>query len=38
VRSGRIHLLGGGYLVVPGPRVSVATEAIARALHPDAFR
>ena len=38
VRNGRIHLLGGGYLVVPGPRVAVATEAIARALHPDAFR
>ena len=38
VRSGRIHVLGGDYLVVPGPRLGLATEAIARAIHPDAFR
>jgi iron complex transport system substrate-binding protein len=38
VRSGRIHFLNGEYLVVPGPRVGLATEAFARALHPEAFR
>lgn len=37
VRRGRIHFLYGGYLVVPGPRVGLATETLARALHPDAF-
>lgn len=38
VRGGRIHFLNGDHLVVPGPRVARATEAFARALHPDAFR
>ena len=38
VRSGRIHVLSGDYLVVPGPRLGLATEALARVLHPDAFR
>lgn len=38
VRRGRIHFLNGEYLVVPGPRVGLATEAFARALHPEAFR
>ena len=37
VRSGRIHFLDGSYLVVPGPRVGRAAEALARALHPEAF-
>jgi len=37
VRSGRVHLLTGDYLVVPGPRLADATEAIARALHPEAY-
>jgi iron complex transport system substrate-binding protein len=37
VKSGRIYFLYGDYLVVPGPRVGLATETIARALHPDAF-
>jgi iron complex transport system substrate-binding protein len=37
VRNGRIHFLSGDYLVVPGPRVAQATEAFARALHPEAF-
>ena len=36
VRGHRVHLLTGDYLVVPGPRVAAATEALARALHPDA--
>lgn len=38
VRSGRIHMLNGDYLVVPGPRIAAAAEALARALHPDAFK
>lgn len=38
VRSGRIHLLSGDEFVVPGPRVALAAERFARALHPDAFR
>jgi len=37
VRDGRVHLLRGDYLVVPGPRLADATEAIARALHPEAY-
>lgn len=38
VRAGRIHLLFGDHLVVPGPRLVQAVEELARALHPDAFR
>ena len=38
VRNGRIHFLNGAYLVVPGPRVGLAAEALARALHPEAFK
>jgi iron complex transport system substrate-binding protein len=38
VRGGRIYLLTGSQLVVPGPRVAQGTEMLARALHPDAFK
>lgn len=38
VRNGRIRFLNGDYLVVPGPRVGLAAEAFARALHPEAFK
>jgi len=38
VKNRRVHLLRGDYLVVPGPRLAMATEAFARALHPSAFR
>ena len=38
VRAGRILVLSGDHFVVPGPRVADAVEAMARALHPDAFR
>ena len=38
VKNGRVQILTGEYLVVPGPRVAEATEAIARALHPEAFK
>jgi len=34
VRNHRIYVLGGQSLVVPGPRVADATEALANALHP----
>ena len=33
VRNGRIHLLYGGELVVPGPRVVFTARAFAQALH-----
>jgi iron complex transport system substrate-binding protein len=38
VRNGRVHFLSGQYLVVPGPRLAQGAEALARALHPEAFR
>jgi iron complex transport system substrate-binding protein len=38
VRTQRLYFLQGEHLVVPGPRVGEGTEALARALHPDAFR
>ena len=38
VRNNRVHILSGQYLVVPGPRLGDATEALARALHPGAFK
>jgi iron complex transport system substrate-binding protein len=34
VRSGRIHVLTGSDLVVPGPRVGRAAERLAAAIHP----
>ena len=38
VKNRRVHLLTGEYLVVPGPRLAMATETFARTLHPDAFK
>jgi iron complex transport system substrate-binding protein len=38
VRNRRIHTLTGDYVVVPGPRLAMATEALARTLHPKAFQ
>ncbi len=38
VKNRRVRLLTGDYLVVPGPRLGMATEAFARALHPDVFK
>ena len=38
VRSNRIYLLSGDEFVVPGPRVSLAADRLARALHPEVFR
>jgi len=37
VRTNRIVVLTGTDLITAGPRVAMATERIARALHPDAF-
>jgi iron complex transport system substrate-binding protein len=38
VKQGRIEILTGEHLVVPGPRVVQATAAFARALHPDVYK
>ena len=37
VRTGRVDVLTGEELVVPGPRVADAVDRLARVLHPDAF-
>ena len=38
VRAGRIHLLTGEQLVVPGPRLAEGAEMMARAIHPELYR
>jgi iron complex transport system substrate-binding protein len=38
VRSGRIAIINDPRTMIPGPRVADATELLARALHPEAFR
>jgi iron complex transport system substrate-binding protein len=38
VRKGRIHIVTDDYLVTPGPRMAQAAEAIARIIHPEAFK
>ena len=38
VRNGRVHFIVDPRTVVPGPRVAEATELLARALHPEAFK
>lgn len=38
VRTGRIHVLVGESLVVPGPRLADGAESLARTLHPEVFR
>jgi len=38
VRNGRIYFLAADYLMAPGPRVALAAETLARALHPEAFK
>jgi ABC-type Fe3+-hydroxamate transport system substrate-binding protein len=35
VKAGKVYLLYGGELVVPGPRVVVTARTFAQALHPD---
>ncbi len=36
VRDGRVAVLDQDYMVVPGPRIARAVEAMARAIHPQA--
>jgi ABC-type Fe3+-hydroxamate transport system substrate-binding protein len=38
VRNNRVYLLYGSYLLAAGPRLGHAAEALAHALHPEAFR
>jgi iron complex transport system substrate-binding protein len=38
VRNSRVHFLFDDRIVIPGPRVVDGTTAMARALHPDAFK
>ena len=38
VREGRVRVLEGDVMVVPGPRLPQMVEAVARALHPDVER
>jgi ABC-type Fe3+-hydroxamate transport system substrate-binding protein len=35
VREGRVSILEGDHMVVPGPRLPEMIEAVARALHPE---
>ena len=37
VRNQRLLYLAGQHLVVPGPRLTLGIDALARALHPDVF-
>jgi iron complex transport system substrate-binding protein len=38
VRNGRLHLLHGAHLVLPGPRLAEGAAALARVLHPEVFK
>jgi len=38
VQGGRLYLLQGEEFVVPGPRIALATERLARVIHPEVFR
>jgi len=38
VRHHRVHVLYGGELVVPGPRMTIAAETLSRAIRPDAWK
>jgi iron complex transport system substrate-binding protein len=38
VRNNRVFLLGGDEFVVPGPRIVLAADRVARTLHPEAWR
>lgn len=37
VKTGRVQLLFGDEMVVPGPRIGAAAEVYARAIHPEVF-
>jgi iron complex transport system substrate-binding protein len=38
VKTNRVHMLSGDEFVVPGPRVPLAAERLARVLHPEAYQ
>ena len=38
VREGRVYKINDDYLARPGPRLIDGLEAMARALHPEAFK
>jgi iron complex transport system substrate-binding protein len=38
VKGSRIYFLAGAQFVVPGPRVGLAAQQLARVLHPEAFK
>jgi len=38
VRTARVHSVVGDFVVVAGPRLAEGAEAIARVLHPEAFK
>jgi iron complex transport system substrate-binding protein len=38
VGNGRVHILYADHLSIPGPRLGLTAEKVARALHPDAFQ
>ncbi len=38
VREGHVHVLAADYMVIPGPRIADAVEAVARAVHPEAWQ
>jgi iron complex transport system substrate-binding protein len=38
VKNERVYLLTGDEFVVPGPRIVIAADRLARTLHPDAFK
>jgi len=37
VKAGRVYLLVGDEFVVPGPRIALAADRLARTIHPDRF-
>ena len=38
VKTGQVHVLDSDLMEIPGPRIAVAVEEIARVLHPEAFQ
>jgi len=38
VRTARVHSVVGDFVVVAGPRLAEGAEAVARVLHPEAFK
>jgi iron complex transport system substrate-binding protein len=38
VKNGEVHVFGGDYVCVPGPRFVLTLENIAKAVHPECFK